>query len=125
MGFSMRVEKGKSYPVLTCDTCGEPIDNWGSALVAFLWPSEDSIVAAKLYHKGVCDPGGGARRYEETDDVIEQVQTHLEAHEASFWEELSTYIPWLLWNNEWGRRQTSKGEARVIVDVPRPLDIGF
>lgn len=99
MGLSMRCEKGKSYAVLTCDTCGKPIEDWRLAMVAYSWPSEDSTVAVKVFHKVKCDPGTRSS------------------------EELTDYLPWLLWNHKWGKKGTNKRGATLTLDVPEPLDI--
>jgi len=104
MGLSMQHKKEGTWPVLTCDKCGKPIGDWSLAVVAYNWPSEDSIVAVKVYHKGECDPGRGKAG-------------------AVLWKELKSYLPWLLWHNKWGRKGTNEKGATLTLNVPKPLDI--
>ena len=122
MGLSIRSEKGKIYPVLTCDTCGQPIENWGSGIVAFPMPAEDSIAGVQVFHKGKCDPGSALRRDKEATNVLEEVDDYLKKRGAQLWQQLDHYLPWLLWNHKWGIRHRHKEGAKLTLDVPEPLD---
>jgi hypothetical protein len=104
MGLSMQLEKWQPWPVLTCDKCGEPIRDWGQAIATYKWSSENSIMSVKVYHKGECDPGRGK------DGTL-------------LWEELKKYLPWLLWNHNWGTKQATKKGSTITLDVPKPLDM--
>lgn len=104
MGLSMQFKEGKSIPVLTCDICGKLIEDWRLAMVAFPWPSEDSTIAVKVFHKVKCDPGSDKK-------------------DAKFSMEFSQYLPWLLWNHGWGTKGTSEKGATLTLDVPEPLDM--
>jgi hypothetical protein len=70
---------------------------------------DEGIEPIKVFHKGDCDPGSAGRH----------------AEDASGWEELRSYLSWLLWNNGWGRkvREPSQGD-KLIIDVPESLDWG-
>lgn len=106
MGLAIRSEKGKDYPVLTCDACGKPIEDWRLAIASFPWPTEEPVTV-QVYHKGDCDPGAAGRREEH----------------AKLWQQLDHYLPWLLWNNKWGARDSTKQGDKLTIDVPSPLDI--
>jgi hypothetical protein len=104
MGLSMYGEKGALLPALTCDKCGGRIKDWGLAVATYQWVPENSITVVKLYHKGQCDPGrlkGG----------------------SVLWIELKDYIPWLLWHNNRGIKQTTMEGSTITLKVPKPLDI--
>lgn len=99
MGLSMRYEEEKACPVLTCDKCGKPIGDWSGAIVTHRWPSEDSPVTAKVYHKVECDPGS---KNEDTKYSVD----------------LRAYLPQLLWNHNWGMKGTNEKGATVTLNVP-------
>jgi len=103
MGLSVQRESGEPWPVLTCDKCGKPIEDWGFAIITYQLPRENSVMAAKVYHKGECDPGRGK------DGSV-------------LWEELKNYIPWLLWTQNWGTRGTNAKGATLTLNVPKTLD---
>lgn len=103
MGLSMYDEKGALLPALTCDKCGGRIKDWGLAVATYQWVPENSITVVKLYHKGQCDPGRMAGG-------------------SVLWIELKNYIPWLLWHNNWGIKQTTMEGSTITLKVPKPLD---
>ena len=104
MGLSVQRESGEPWPVLTCDKCGKPIKDWNFAIITYQLPSENSVMPAKVYHKSeFCDPGRGK------DGSV-------------LWEELKNYIPWLLWNQDWGTRGTNSKGATLTINVPKTLD---
>jgi excisionase family DNA binding protein len=96
----MRHDRGKNFPTLICDYCGKPIEDWRMALVAFHFHEEDTVFSpVHVYHKGTCDQG----------EALSQ--------------ELSSYLPWLLWNHRWGsKRRSGKGHT-ITIKVPEPRDI--
>jgi len=120
MGLAMRCERAKTYPVLICDTCGEPIEDWRLALVGFSMPEQESIVAVKVFHKGDCDPGG-AKRIEEYADILKEAEHIIRKREARFWQPLDRYLPWLLWNHKWGVQDSTKQGDKITIDVPPPF----
>jgi len=121
MGLAMRAEKGKHYPVLTCDTCGKPIEDWRLAITSFPWPGEEAVVV-QVFHKGDCDPGG-AKRIEEYADILKEAEHIIRKREARLWQPLDHYLPWLLWNHKWGSRRSTKQGDKLTLDVPRPLNL--
>lgn len=107
MGLSVRFEGGKYGPVLICDTCGEAITDWRKALAVSELFFEEAVRPVRVFHKGECDPGRVGRR----------------SKEARGSQQLNQYFAWLLWNNSWGARfQESPQGAKLIIDVPEPLD---
>jgi len=104
MGLAVQRESGESWPVLTCDKCGKPIKDWNFAIITYQLPHENSVSSAKVYHKGeLCDPGRGKDG-------------------SKLWEEVRNYIPWLLWNQDWGSRGTNAKGATLTINVPKTLD---
>jgi hypothetical protein len=102
--MSIRSRDGKHYPILTCDKCRKPIDDSTNALVVFSHKQKgtDFSSVEGIFHKGSCDPG----------------------HHRSipYWQQLDRYIPWLLWNNQFGQRLIEGNKLRIIIDVPEPPD---
>ena len=106
MGLAVRMERGNFYPILTCDTCNQPITDWHGAVAAHDLSMSEGIGPIHAYHKGDCDPGGVAWR----------------AEHASGWFELRHYLAWLLWNNGWGKKSGDlAAKAKITIDVPEPL----
>ncbi len=122
MGLAIRSEKGKPYPILTCDTCSKPIEDWRLAIVCSSWPAQESIVAIQVFHKGACDPGG-AKRTEEYTDILKEAEHIVRVREARLWQPLDHYLPWLLWNHKWGTRHKDKQGTKLTLDIPSPLDL--
>ena len=122
MGLAMRCERGKTYPVLSCDTCGKPIEDWKLALVGFPMPAQESVVAIQVFHKGACDPGG-AKRTEKYADILKEAEHIVRMREARLWQPLDHYLPWLLWNHKWGTRCSTKQGDKLTLEVPRPLSL--
>jgi len=109
MGLGIRLEQGRFYPVLICDTCGAPITDWHQGLAAHDLRMDEGIRPINVFHKGDCDPERAGRRSEE----------------ASGWQGLRMYLSWLLWNNGWGRKYQEPPQGRkLLIDVPEPLDLG-
>jgi hypothetical protein len=103
MGFAMRQKDGRFFPVLTCDTCHDTIDDWGYSVVTYEYMSDKPLLAAHVTHKGTCDRG--SRLTEERE-------------ENRGWMELTDFIPQLLWNSDWGAKgKDSNGDNTVIVKV--------
>ena len=104
MGLAVQRESGEPWPVLICDKCGKPIKDWSRGIITYQLPHENSVMPAKVYHKSeFCDPGRGKDG-------------------SKLWEELKNYIPWLLWNQEWGTRGTNAKGATLTINVPKTLD---
>lgn len=109
LGLAIRIQEGLFVPVLLCDTCNQPIEDWQMGIAAHPSPPTDNVmIPISTFHKGDCDPGGGPQREER----------------ARMWQELDHYLPWLFWNNNWGRKLESSQEgepAKLTIDVPPPL----
>ena len=77
---------GKYCPVLTCDSCEQPIKDWNLAIVNFAPTLDGSVSDIRIYHKGKCDPVKG------------------------YWMPLRRYFSWLMCNHSCGiRKYTKKG----------------
>ncbi len=100
MALSVRHYKGKDIPMLTCDHCGKPIEDWRKAIVTLQNPTEDMAFSpVHIYHKDKCD------------------------QREPLSQELSTYLPWLLWNHSFGsKRRSGKGHT-ITIQVPEPMDM--
>ncbi|MFC1902994.1 hypothetical protein ACFLX4_02885 [Chloroflexota bacterium] len=120
MGLAMRYEKGRTYPILTCDTCREPITDWGVAIAACQPPSVNSTVDVKVFHKGFCDPASPLHKQKHAN-VLQEVEHHLRKKESKLSTTLDHYIPWLLWNHKWGQISSSKHGGKLTIDVPQPM----
>jgi len=107
MGLAIQVYQGKPYPRLTCDSCGQPIEDLHGALAAYYLTGGEGILPVHVYHKGHYDIGHVGRR----------------EREVSRWLELSRYLPYLLWNHRWGKKGGPRGHATLTIDVPKPLDL--
>ena len=99
MGLAIIHRGGKSCPILTCDSCRQPIGDWNCAIVNFTPTLDGSVSDVRIYHKGKCDPQKG------------------------YWMPLKQYFPWLLCNQNWGVRKHTKNGDRLIIEVPEPLEI--
>lgn len=97
MGLAIKNENEKYCPVLTCDKCGQPIENMELAIAQYTRIQKGLISQVKIYHKGECDP------------------------KKEYWQSLRFYIPWLLCNMKWGmKKHTNKGDT-LTIEVPEPL----
>jgi len=122
MGLAMRYADGKYYPEITCDTCNTPIDNWQEAIATHPLSNVYRIVPVQIFHKGKCDPG--SREIDETrQDILEQIEIILQQGNVRLWQEMTDFLPWLMWNHRWGIRQHGQEKDRLTVDVPRPSPI--
>ena len=122
MGIAMRCEKGRIYPVLTCDTCGKPIEDWRVAIATCPIPAKDSIVDVSIFHKGHCDPSSSLYKQEEAG-VLKEVEHYLRKKEHKLTTSLDQYLPWLLWNHKWGKISSSKHGEKLTIDVPQPMSL--
>jgi len=98
---------GQHYPVLTCDTCGKPIEQLDTSLVTYQLYSGEEITEIKFCHKGKCD----RKRLERGVDV------------GMGSNELKHYLPWLLWNHGWGEKQQNEDGASITISVPEGFGI--
>jgi hypothetical protein len=122
MGLAMRYADGKYYPEITCDTCCKPIADWQEAIATHPASKGCRIVPVTVYHKGECDPG--SRDIDETQqDILEQIDILLQQGNSKLWQELTHFLPWLMWNHRWGIRQHGQEKDRLSVEVPRPSPI--
>jgi len=113
MGLAIRIDdEGRYLPVLTCDTCNEAIEDWHMAVVAHDLRANEGITSVRTYHKGDCDQGAVGQPARLTDD--------------SGWMQLDHYLPWLLWNHDWGKKSgagTDKRYANLTIEVPEPFEL--
>jgi len=101
MGLAVKYQGSMTYPVMTCDTCGEMIRDWRDAIVIYgKLPSCDGIKSIEgIYHKGQCDP------------------------KISNCQELIFYLPALIANHYWGTRHLGEGGQKLItIEVPESVD---
>jgi hypothetical protein len=98
MSFASYLKRGKNYPTLTCDTCGQPIQDVTSAIITFKDLSGCPIShATGIYHKVTCDPG----------------------HEVQpYCDELQSYLCQLVFNLRLGR-VVNKNSKQIIIDIPQ------
>ena len=122
MGLAMRCEKGRIYPVLTCDTCGKPIEDWKVVIAACSIPAEYSIVDVSIFHKGYCDPTSSLYKQEKAE-VLKEVDHYLRKKEYKLTTALDQYLPWLLWHQKWGKISSTKHGDRLTIDVPQPMSL--
>jgi len=99
MGVAIIDQGGKCCPMLTCDSCGEPIENLKLAVAQFAPTVDGATSNVRIYHRGKCDSRKG------------------------HWQPLSNYIPWLLRNHNLGIIKHTKKGTRLIVEVPEPMGI--
>lgn len=99
MGLSIIKRGGKSCPVLTCDSCGEPIEDLQLGIAQFSPTPNRATTEVHLYHKGKCDIWNG------------------------YWQPLSNYIPWLIWNHNLGIIEHTEKGNRLAIEVPEPLEV--
>jgi len=99
MGLAIIHRGGKSCPVLTCDSCGEHIENLQLAIAQYASTPDGEISDVHIYHKGKCDQQKG------------------------FWQPLSKYIPWLIWNHNLGIIEHTEKGTRLDIEIPEPLEI--
>ena len=102
MGLSIKCLNGKTFPSLTCDTCGEPIENIHSAMVGI----EDIFIGNSIpspiyvFHRGECAPGR---------KVMPGTQ------------ELREYMTQLVWNLHLGRIfPGDDGKQYMAIELPEP-----
>jgi len=96
MGFSIFSDRVRFRPTLTCDECGEIITDWGMAMVMPSKPTaEEAHLPVRVFHKGKCDPG-----------------------DSHGWLELSSYVPWLLYNHQWGEVKNGPDGNPEAILVP-------
>lgn len=99
MGLAIIHRGGKSCPVLTCDSCGELIENLELAIAQFAPTTDGATSDVHIYHKGKCDPRRG------------------------YWQQLSNYIPWLIWNHNLGMIEHSEKGTSLDIEIPEPLEV--
>jgi len=94
MGLGIKYHDETAYPILACDSCGREIEDWKLAVISYEMPARDeTLCSAYVYHKRTCDPGG------------------------PLCYELSSYLPVLIWNHNWGRRHRGEENNEVITEV--------
>ena len=57
MGLSVFLGEDFTPPILTCDTCGEPIQNIRMAMVGRNYTSGHNTAPLYVFHKVKCDTG--------------------------------------------------------------------
>jgi hypothetical protein len=110
MGLSIQIKNGKHCPILTCDKCGQPIEEMEKAIV--LTPNaigKPIIPVQGIYHKGICDP--------ERTILSEEGQK-----EYMLCDHLDEYIPWLILNHKWGTLHTTRHGVRLMMYIPYPRE---
>jgi hypothetical protein len=122
MGLAMRYADGKYYPEIICDACGNPIKDWQDAIATHPPSRGCDVVPVQTFHKGDCDLGS-VEIDEVADDVLEQVGFFLKKNNALLWQEMTQFLPWLMWNHRWGIRQHGQEKDRLSIEVPRPSPI--
>jgi len=101
MGFALKHSKGMSIPVVTCDTCGEIIEDWSSAFV-FFPPMQDETIQTdiKICHKhSRCAPSLDS------------------SHPMTI--DLCRYLPWLLANNNWTKAPYGDSVRELVIEIPK------
>ena len=94
MGLAVKYHEETAYPALACDSCRKEIEDWKGAIISYEMPAGDeTLCSAHVYHKGACDHGVPLRY------------------------ELSSYLPVLLWNHNWGRKHKFEEANEVITEV--------
>ena len=101
MGLAVRYHEATPHPIFICDSCGKEIEDWKEALVSYEMPTHgETVCIAYIYHNG-CESGtpihyelGGPVRYP-----------------------LSSYLPVLLYNHNWGARRRREESNEVITEV--------
>jgi len=99
MGLAIRHQGDKSCPVLTCDSCGEHIENLQLAIAQFSPTVDGATSDVHIYHKGKCDPQKG------------------------HWQPLNKYIPWLLKNHNLGIIEHTEKGTMLAIEVPEPPEV--
>lgn len=111
MGLVMHYKDGKSYPVMTCDSCDKRIENWKLALVRFSSPTDGMNVPIEgIYHNGKCDPDNP-----HSDKYRQQ--------ERMCWMPLDQYLTWLLWNHKWGTKRKTEQGWELVISITPPDDL--
>ena len=94
MGLGVKYHEGSACPIIICDSCGKQIEDWKLAMVSCEMAADnEASCSACIYHKESCDPGMPLRY------------------------ELSTYISFLLWNNNWGRRHRRQEDDEIVNEI--------
>lgn len=102
MGLAVKYHGVMTYPVMTCDTCGEMIEDWKKAIVIYGRPLLHNGIKGieGIYHKGQCDP------------------------KRKHWQNLEFYLTALFSNQYWGTRHLGKGGKKLItIEVPESLEL--
>ena len=96
MGIACRYDGGKTYPVITCDYCGEEIERLEQGIITSNEHSSDSsFINVHIYHVS-CD------------------------QRENYSEKLSEILPWLLWNHNWGKKGRDDNGWTITMQVPNP-----
>ena len=94
MGLGVKYYEETAYPIFICDSCGKEIEDWRLAILSYEMPApHEASSGAYVYHKEPC------------------------ASDKPLRYELSSYLPVLLWNHNWGRRQQREENNEVIREV--------
>ncbi len=99
MGLAI-INQGKKYcPVLTCDSCGELIENLPLGIAQYSPTPKGATSDVYTYHKGKCDPQDG------------------------HWQPLHEYVIRLIWNHNLGIIEHTKKGTRLDIEIPEPLEV--
>lgn len=102
MALAIYGDKGIHYPVLTCDTCGQPIQNAEEAMVGWTKPVDAPISHINsIFHRVKCDPG--KKGLPLSDD-------------------LSRYMRHLIRNLHMGKIVSNGSTRQLVIDLPEPDD---
>ena len=96
MALTMRVDKGKHYPEIICDACGEKISDWTLAWVLYGRPTDGTSIVLKVVHGGDC------------------ARSPLPLSER-----LDHYMQKLLWNNRWGNQVIHSDKRQIVNQIPQ------
>ncbi|MFC1986097.1 excisionase family DNA-binding protein [Chloroflexota bacterium] len=98
MGLAIKGRGTKTYPVIICDYCGKAIDKLEDGIISSQeHPKDTEVSPVHIYHRGSCD------QREFYSDVLDE------------------YIPWLLWNHDWGKKNRGRDGFTITMDVPKPV----